>query len=186
MKKILALLMALTLLVLCFCGSAAFAADDAAAEDAEETEEEEEEKPYGPLSFTYNEVSFGILDEAEPVMEALGEADDLFVSASCAYQGDDYIYYYDGLELTTNEIDGVFCITGIVLADDTIKTPQGLTIGMDIEEALKLMDEIDDEDLTMEENRGVYSFQYGPALLMVKADANGEITAIQYSAVTED
>ena len=119
-------------------------------------------------------------------MEELGEAEDLFISASCAYQGDDYIYYYDGLELTTNEIDGVFCITGIVLADDTIKTPQGLTIGMNMEEALELMSAIDDEDLTMEENRGVYSFQYGPALLMVKADANGEIAAIQYTAVTED
>ncbi len=179
MKKILALLMAFALLALCFCGSFAFAADEA-------EEPEEEEPPYGPLSFTYNEVTFGILDEAEPVMEELGEAEDLFISASCAYQGDDYIYYYDGLELTTNEIDGVFCITGIVLADDTIKTPQGLTIGMNMEEALELMSAIDDEDLTMEENRGVYSFQYGPALLMVKADANGEIAAIQYTAVTED
>lgn len=177
MKRILALLMVFTLLTLCFCGSAAFAADK---EELDTDEVEEEAKPYGPLGFVYHDVSFGILDEAEPVMEELGEADDLFVSASCAYQGDDYIYYYDGLELTTNEIDGVFHITGIVLADDTIKTPQGLMIGMDIKEALALMKEIDDEELTMEENRGVYSFQYGPALLMIKADSNGEIAAIQY------
>lgn len=180
MKKILALLVAFTLLTLCFC-STAFAADEAETEA-----EEEEETVYGPLGFSYHDVDFGILDEAEPVMEELGEADDLFVSASCAYQGDDYIYYYDGIELTTNEIDGVFYITGIVIADDTIKTPQGVTIGMDINDALKLMDEIEEEELTVEENRGVYSFQYGPVLLMIKADSNGEITAIQYTAVTED
>ena len=77
-------------------------------------------------------------------------------------------------------------ITGIVIADDTIKTPQGVTIGMDIDEALKLMDEIEEEELTVEENRGVYSFQYGPVLLMIKADSNGEITAIQYTAVNEE
>ena len=179
MKKIMALLMVFTLLTLCFCGTAAFA-DDATDDEAKAADVEEEEKPYGPLFFTYNELSFGILDESDPILEALGEEDDLFISASCAYQGDDYIYYYDGLELTTNEIDGVFYITGIVVADDTIKTPQGLMIGMNMEEALALMEEIEDEELTVEENRGVYSFQYGPALLLVKSDANGEITAIQY------
>ena len=181
MKKILALVTVLALLTLCFCGTAAFAADDAAAES-----EEEEAPVYGPLGFVYGEVAFGILDEAEPVMEAIGEADDLFVSASCAYQGDDYIYYYDGLELTVNEIDGVLYVTGITLVDDMIETPQGVAIGMDIEEALALMAEIEDEALTMEENRGVYSFQYGPALLMIQASEDGEITAIQYTAVTED
>lgn len=181
MKKILALIAVFALLALCFCSAAVFAADDAATEAAEA----EEEPVYGPLGFVYRDLEFGLLDEAEPVMEELGEADDLFVSASCAYQGDDYIYYYDGIELTANEIDGVFRITGIVLADDMIQTPQGLTIGMDIEEALKLMEAVEDEELTVEENRGVYSFQHGPALLMVKADANGEITAIQYTAVSE-
>ena len=182
MKKLLALITVFALLALCFCGSFAFAAEADPDADAEE----EEEAPYGPLSFIYRDIEFGILDEAEPVMEELGEADDLFISASCAYQGDDYIYYYDGIELTTNEIDGVLRVTGIVLADDMIETPQGLKIGMDIEEALKLMKAIEDEELTVEENRGVYSFRYGPALLMVKADGNGEIAAIQYTAASEE
>ena len=77
-------------------------------------------------------------------------------------------------------------VTGITLVDDMIETPQGVAIGMDIEEALALMAEIEDEALTMEENRGVYSFQYGPALLMIQANEDGEITAIQYTAVTEE
>ena len=177
MKKILALLMAFTLLTLCLCGTA-FADDKAEKVEADETEEAE--KPYGPLFFIYKEFSFGILDEAEPVLEALGEADDSFVSASCAYQGDDIIYYYDSLELSVNEIDGVLYITGIVIVDDMIQTPQGLTIGMDIDEALALMEAIGNKELTMEEDRGVYSFRYGPALLLIKSDADGEITAIQY------
>ena len=183
MKKILALLTVFALLALCFCCASAFAADEIAEADVED---EAEEPVYGPLGFVYKELAFGLLDEAEPVMETLGEADDLFVSASCAYQGDDYIYYYDGIELTVNEIDGVLRVTGIVLADDTIETPQGVTIGMDIAEALEKMDEIEDEELTVEENRGVYSFQHGPALLMIKANEDGEITAIQYVAVSED
>ncbi len=180
MKRILALITVFAMLILCLGGTFAL------ADDSDAEAEEEEEAVYGPLGFVYKDIAFGLLDEAEPVMEALGEADDLFVSASCAYQGDDYIYYYDGIELTTNEIDGVFRITGITLVDDTIETPQGLMIGMDIAEALELMDATGDEDLTVEENRGVYSFQHGPALLMVKADAEGEITAIQYTAVSED
>ena len=99
---------------------------------------------------------------------------------------DDYIYYYDGLELTVNEIDGVLRITGIVLADDTVETPQGLTIGMEIGEALARMDELEDEELQAEEENSIYSFRHGPALLLLKADKSGEITAIQYIAAGED
>ncbi|MBQ9411601.1 MAG: hypothetical protein IJU29_00690 [Oscillospiraceae bacterium] len=129
---------------------------------------------YGPLRFTYGGVTFGIYDKAGPVLDALGEPADTFTADSCAYQGSDYFYYYDGIELCVNDIDGERYITGITLADDTVQMPQGVCIGMDIAEAL--------EKLGMEytQSGAVYSFVSGSALLHLRTGDDGSVTAIQY------
>ena len=153
----------------------------ALAEEPLQPDNAEEEPPYGELGFQYNDYTFGLMDEAEIVMENIGEADDFFVSASCAYQGDDYIYYYDGIEVTVNEIDGVRRITGITLTDDLISIPQGVKIGMTIVEALPLM-----EDIPYTEKNGVYTFHYAFTDLLMQTDKSlTTIVAIQYTVAEE-
>ena len=132
---------------------------------------------YGPLGYTFGGCSFGIFDQAEPVLDALGTPADTFTADSCAYQGSDYFYYYDGLELCVNDIDGVRYITGITPTDDTVPNPQGVRIGMDIAEALEKM------NMDHTESGGVYSFVSGSTLLMIQTAADGTVKAIQYSPV---
>lgn len=134
---------------------------------------------YGDLYFSSNGCSFGIFDELEPVLEAIGEPPDTFEADSCAYQGKDIYYYYPGFELMINDIDGVMRITGITLTDDTVANPQGVRIGMDMDKALSLM------NMEYDESSGVYSFTSGNALLRLRSDSDGCVDAIEYLAALE-
>ena len=169
--------------LLCGCGGdgakTGAAAPSAPPEElAEETAESAEPAgpDYGPLSYTYGDCTFGILDEAGWVLDALGEPFDTFTAESCAYQGEDCFYYYDGIEVTVNEIEGVERITGITLADDTVKNPQGVYIGQSIDDALECMKGVD-----YTENGGVYTFAYGSTLLLLQTSSDGSLSAISYT-----
>lgn len=101
---------------------------------------------YGELYFEANGMRFGIFDEAEPVLSALPAPRSTFTGETCAFDSRDEYYRFSGFELMTNEIDGVARITAITLADDTVKTPQGLYIGMpepDAKEAFPALSEHD-------------------------------------------
>ncbi len=174
MKKKVCFVLMIALVLICFQIAAA-------AEEPQQSDDTEKDPPYGELGFLYNDYTFGLMDEADVVMENLGEAIDYFVSASCAYQGDDYIYYYDGIEITVNEIDGVRRITGITLTDDLISIPQGVKIGMNIEEALPMMN-----DLPYTEKNGVFTFHYAFTDLLMQTDKlHTTIIAIQYTLAEE-
>lgn len=85
---------------------------------------------YGTLYFEANGVRFGIYDEAQQVLNALPPYRSTFTGETCAFDSADVYYYYTGFQIMVNEIDGVARITAITVADDTVKTPQGLYIGM--------------------------------------------------------
>ena len=90
---------------------------------------------YGELYFEANGARFGIYDETEAVLSALPAYRSTFTGQSCAFETEDVSYFFAGFEITTNEIDGVSRVTAIRLDDDTVKTPQGLYIGMPEEDA---------------------------------------------------
>ena len=176
MKKYLVLLLALvlTLALFCACGTENPPEAESAAPQKSVTPD------YGELYFASGDVKFGIFDEAEPVLSALGEPiNGTFESNSCAYQGKDYFYYYDGFELMVNDIDGVRRITGITLADDTVANPQGVKIGMDINKALELM------DMEYTQNGSVYKLVSGSAMLIIRAADDGSLAAAEYTAYAE-
>ena len=173
MKKITAIILAtLTLLALCACGT---------AEPREEGSKKEYTPDYGELYYTSGDTKFGIMDPAEKVLEALGEpVNGTFESDSCAYQGKDYFYYYDGFEVMVNDVDGTKRITGITVADDTVQTPQGVRIGMKLEDAQKLMgDEFKQVD-------DVYKYTEGSTVLKLAVGEDGTLTAIEYAVAAND
>ncbi len=67
---------------------------------------------------------------AEPVIQALGAAQNTYEAPSCAFDGMDVIYVYPGYEVLTYAKDGNAIISGVVLRDDTVSTPEGAYIGM--------------------------------------------------------
>ncbi len=174
MKKIIAaILAAACAFALCACGDAG-SGDNSGAKS-------EYKADYGELYYASGEVRFGILDPAETVLEALGEPVSTFESNSCAYQGKDKFYYYDGFELLVNDVDGTERVTGITLADDTVSNPQGVKIGMELDEALALMDGIE-----YTQTGDTYKFTAGSTLFRIQAGTDGTVKAVEYSVAAND
>ena len=158
MKKFIAIILAvLCVFALCACGNDGGSGDNDADKTAEYTPD------YGELYY------------------ASGEADSTFESNSCAYQGKDKFYYYDGFEILVNDVDGTERITGITIADDTVSNPQGVKIGMKIDEALALMDGIE-----YVQSGDTYKFTVGSTLFRLQAGDDGTVAAAEYSVAAND
>ena len=101
---------------------------------------------YGDLYFEADGVRFGIFDDAEPVLKALPAYRSTFTGETCAFEHEDVYYYYAGYQIMTNVIDDTQRITAITVADDTVKTPQGLYIGMPEADAAKAFPALAEND----------------------------------------
>ena len=104
---------------------------------------------YGDLYFEADGVRFGIFDEADEVLSSLPAPRSTFTGETCAFNSRDEYYYFSGFELMINEIDGVKRITAITLSDDTVKIPQGLYIGMPLEDAVQAFPALGDNGWQM-------------------------------------
>ena len=91
---------------------------------------------------TPNGVSVSIGDSDDVIAE-LGTYRSVNESASCGgIPGNDFVYNYQGFRVKTTPAEGggnVIC--QIELTDDTLKTPEGLYIGMSAEDAKTAMSE---------------------------------------------
>ncbi len=84
---------------------------------------------YGNLYFSAEGFSFGIYDPIEDVTAHI-TPNTTYAGQSCAFDGDDIYYFFNGFEVMANVIDGGERVTAITLTDDTVQTPDGLYIGM--------------------------------------------------------
>ena len=174
MKRITAIILAvMCVFALCACG-----ADGGETKTDTKTEYKAD---YGELYYASGDVKFGILDPADEVLSALGEPVSTFESNSCAYQGKDQFYYYDGFEVLVNDVDGTERVTGITLADDTVSNPQGVKIGMKIDEALELMTSVE-----YTQSGDTYKFTVGSALFRIQVGDDGTVKAAEYSVAAND
>ena len=172
MKKLTALILAaLMVFALCACSNG----------DGDDGKTADYTPDYGELYYASGDAKFGIMDPADSVLSALGDPDSTFESNSCAYQGKDKFYYYDGFEILVNDVDGTERVTGITLADDTVSNPQGVKIGMKGDEALKLMD-----GLEYTQSGDTYRFTVGSTLFRLQVGADGTVKAAEYSVAAND
>ena len=110
--RILALTLAALTLVLCFaaCGNKGSASN---------------------LDFKSGDVTVTVGADSAPVIEKLGSWVSMNSSDSCGgFQGKDYIYTYHGFRVSTTPAEGGQIICKVELTDDSVKTPEGLYIGM--------------------------------------------------------
>ena len=122
MKKFAAIVLALSLmLALCACGGSG-------TPPTTEPNKEVSTTPTGYL-FTYNNYQFGVDMAAEAVIEALGTPKDQYTSESCAFGGEDTVYYYSSIQISTNNEDGYERIYSIYLEDDLVSTEKGICVG---------------------------------------------------------
>lgn len=139
MKKTLLAALLLALLVLVACGAQKETTEQAASPAPLTAEQLAALPAYEKLYVQVGELRIGILDDANIVLSALPPPFGTFEAESCAYQGMDAFYYYDGFQLMVNEIDEERKITSISIKDDLFKTPQGLKFGLSMDAVKELM-----------------------------------------------
>lgn len=120
------------------------------------------DEPATALYFQANGAKIYVYDLAENVTKSLGKPNSTFEAPSCAYQGMDVFYLYNGFQLTVNELDEGDHVTVIMIVDDTVSIPQGLKIGSSKEAMLELLG----DDYHVSE--GVYEYVSGYTTLQVQ------------------
>lgn len=155
-------------------------AADADAEDGadadRDSDDADELKGY---VFTADGVDMAMDMEMEDVLAKLGEPVSYFEAASCAFQGLDKVYTYNHYEIDTYPDGDDDRISSIILKDDLIATPEGLSIGMtkaDMENAYGTGYETNG-------NMCVYTKDGMHLSILVENDA---VTSIQYNSAALD
>ncbi len=87
------------------------------------------------FTFKYNDTEIKLNGEVAPIVEALGEPDSYDESPSCGFPGLDKHYTYGGFEFTAYpKTDDDYRVKYIKILNDTVSTPEGITIGSSVDE----------------------------------------------------
>lgn len=109
------------------------------------------------------------------VIPKLGDYNSVNITDSCGgFSGKDRIYYYDGFRVYTTPDKKGEVVNKIELTDDSVSTPQGLTIGSTKDQVIKAMGEgtAVGDNLTYEKGNMKLQFIF----------RDGTVTNIQYVA----
>ena len=126
--------------------------------------------------FQVKDVKVEMKADAEAVLKALGSYKSSYEAPSCAFDGMDKIYSYGGYDILTYTADGKDFISGVVLRDDTVETPEGIAIGSKLEDVKKKYN-------AKEEGSSINVYSENCRLLIIFD--NGVVSSIQYIARSE-
>lgn len=147
--------------------------------EAEETKEAKETTDFKGYVFTADGVSFTVDMEMAPVLEKLGDPVSYFEAESCAFKGLDKVYTYSHFEVDTYPEGDKDIISSIILKDDLISTPEGLSLGMTQTD----MESVYGTDYETRGNMFVYTKDGMHLSVLVE---NGIITSIEYDSAVLD
>lgn len=88
--------------------------------------------------FFFDGVSIKPTEPAEDARSLLDLAKETGEAPSCAFEGLDKVYYFDGFEIQSGLVNNVELITGVILLDETVETAEGLKIGMSLDEMVAI------------------------------------------------
>ena len=126
-------------------------------------------------SFKSGEVGFSVHHDADAVIEKLGDPIDLVETPSCGGGAEpDREYTYAGFKFNTVNENGLNKIVKIVFTDDSVSTPEGITIGDGREAVIETYGENFTENAS-----GTLTYTDGAVKLMFGI-TNGCVSAIHY------
>lgn len=151
MKRRLAMVMAAALLLLAGCGDSErviggdvvnVTTGGSQSGDSQDRQEASQADPApqessGGYVFRVGDVAVEVDGDVAPVIEALGEPVSYFEAASCAFEGLDKIYTYQGYEIDTYPVQDRDLVSAVILKDDTVATAEGICIGDTLEKLLE-------------------------------------------------
>ena len=125
--------------------------------------------------FSSNGVEIKVGGDANAAVSALGEAQNLVETPSCGGgEEPDREYTYAGFKFNTVNENGLIKIVKIVLTDDSVSTPEGITIGDGRDEVIAAYGENFTENAT-----GTLIYTDGATKLMIGI-TDGSVSAIHY------
>ena len=160
-KKLLAVLMTISLLTLAGCGDSEKVIDGDVAnvttgsraeestgepENSQAPEQQAETVISKGYVFVANGVTVEVDADMAPVLQALGEPASYFEAASCAFEGLDKIYTYNGFEIDTYPAQDKDLVSAVILKDDSVTTAEGICIGDSLEKLLEAYGEAAQEN----------------------------------------
>ncbi|MDI9471860.1 MAG: hypothetical protein GX260_05230 [Tissierellia bacterium] len=111
-----------------------------------------------------------------PTADLLPEPYETGEVPSCAFEGLDTQYRFQGYDIQCGRIKGEEIITGVFFVDDTVSTPEGVHLGMSIEEVIDIYGTDFTEDFSK------YTYSDGEVELIFIAE-EGKVIAISYMGV---
>lgn len=127
---------------------------------------------------TYRDCPLPMNADFEPLLAFLGEPDSYFEAASCAFDGLDKTYTYAGLEIVTYPDGDVDRVSSVRILDNSVSTPEGVTVGASPEDVTAAYGE-DYDELGMQ-----YAYEDGDAILSVLFDG-GAAVSVEYTAIND-
>ena len=125
-------------------------------------------------TFVHNNVKINTNDLVDPLISALGSDYSYKESPSCAYTGMDKFYIYNGFSIYTYpDNDAVDHVLQVVLTDDSLSTPEGLTLG----DAASKVSELYGEPAKKSDSSYLYTDGTTNLVITIKNDV---VSAIQY------
>ena len=130
---------------------------------------------YSGYVFESGSVSIQMDAEAAPYLEQLGEEESYYEASSCAFGDLDKVYTYNGFELDTYQVDGVDYVSAVILLDDTVTTPEGLSIGDSADKVTELYGAA----TTSDDTQIVYEKEDMKLIILLQDEV---VTSIQYTS----
>ncbi|MBP0726359.1 hypothetical protein J5Y03_14450 [Bacillus sp. RG28] len=125
-----------------------------------------------------NGVSIAMNAKAAPIIKQLGKEKNYFEAPSCAFQGLEKTYSYNGFDLNTFEKDGVDYVVGIAFTDDTIATTEGVSLFAKKEEVLQKYG----NGYKQKNNSYTYKADGTNLIFLIE---NNEVSSIEYRGTLE-
>ena len=133
-------------------------------------------------TFVSQGVTVGIDMDAAPIVEGLGEPVSYFEAPSCAFEGEmDKTYTYNSFEIETYTENNTDRISRVSLKDDSVSTPEGVTIG----DTRARVEEVYGTEGAEESGRVVYS-KDGMKLCFIFNAEDDSVISIEYMSTVLD
>ena len=134
---------------------------------------------FGGFALTVGEVRL-LTGETADVTALLGTPKDTLQAPSCIHEGNDTVYYYDGLEVTTSPSDAGDYILTIQITSEDMATEEGIRFGSSLEEAKAAYGDYDAS--LSSPDFGRYVFVRGGTSLTLLTDGDNLVNSITYTA----
>jgi hypothetical protein len=129
-------------------------------------------------AFVSGTTTIRIDDDAAAVLSALGAWSQYGESPSCLFDGLDKIYGYGGFRIQTYPKDGGEFVYSVELLDDSVTTPEGITIGSSRDDVLEQYG----TDMR-ETSAAIIYTDKGDGVELMLSIRNGVVTNIQYKKI---